>query len=137
MLEYLKIFIVGISLYFSPKLSVSLSKRCFPYIHNQHQSGFFMISEKIHKHFRTTALIVFIIILIPFISLIIIKKFPYTLSSYLRLAAVFLMLTGTFSRVPWKIIKSQDNQIVNFVEYTIYIVSQTCGTILLIFAIFL
>jgi len=137
MLEYFKLFIIGISLYFNPQWTKTLVNRFFKDLHFQTEHGFKMDAKKIHKHFLSAFLASFSIVLLAVIILIIANSFDPSCKTYLRLFSIALILTGTLSKLPWKIIQLQDNMITHIVEYSLFVISQLLGTLLLILALFL
>jgi cytochrome c biogenesis protein CcdA len=133
MLEFGKVFLLGVLAYVSPCLFFVVGKRWFPELEdrNEWEERIRVMRTRFWKAFGLVSFVVISTLLILYYcGHSMVRDFHWT-----RIAAVVIALSSTLGRGGWGIATWKNNSIPERIDRGMYTISQLSATVLLLFAL--
>jgi len=136
MVKKLKDIFTGISVYLFPYIVPSLISKWYFDEKEDDKQKFLKDIEYLRKRFWKYFRIILFIILVSIFITYFGGSFKFTLQNILRLCAIILAMTGTFSKLPFQECTFGGETLYDKIDKGMFIVSQVSSTLFLIIALY-
>ncbi len=133
--ESVKVFILGVLVYISPSLFLSLGKRWFNELKTASNPPWETRARTLRTRFWRAVVLVLCVVGCTLLVLYWSGYSRHNGQYWLRVAAVVFLLTATLGRGGWAIESWTHNTIIERIDRGMYLIGQLGGTVLLLFAL--
>ena len=132
MVNTLRLLLIAVLTLICKKWPIKLINKYYPLAMTQKVTSFEMNISKIQKRFWYN--FIFVVMISAILCLFLNRFGSFTFMRYdlLRISSIIILLTGSLSRLSIIQDYKGDKEIIQVVEESLFLLSQVCGTILLI-----
>ncbi len=134
-MESVKVFILGVLVYISPSLFLSLGKRWFNGLKTASNPPWETRARTLRTRFWRAVVLILCVVGCTLLVLYWSDYSQHNGRYWLRVAAIVVFLTATLGRGGWAIESWNHNTIIERIDRGMYLIGQLGGTVLLLFAL--